>query len=86
MGALGYFPTYSLGNLNAAQLMAAAERQLPGLSGELAAGRYGTLLAWLRANVHRHGKRYPASELIAKATGEPTQARYRIDYLRRKYA
>ncbi|HEY0791563.1 MAG TPA: carboxypeptidase M32 [Chthoniobacterales bacterium] len=86
MGALGYFPTYSLGNLNAAQLMAAAERQLPGLSQELAAGHYGTLLAWLRANVHRHGKRYHASELIARATGEPTQARYRIDYLRQKYA
>jgi len=86
MGALGYFPTYSLGNLNAAQLMAAAERQLPQLSEELTAGHYETLLAWLRVNVHRYGKRFDASELIAKATGEPTQASYRLEYLRRKYA
>jgi carboxypeptidase Taq len=86
LGSLGYFPTYTLGNLNAAQLMVAAEKAVPGLSGQLAQGNYAPLLSWLRENVHRHGRRYLPSELMRKATGESTQARYRIEYLRNKYA
>jgi carboxypeptidase Taq len=86
LGSLGYFPTYTLGNLNAAQLMVAAERNDPGLSSQLAQGNYAPLLTWLRENVHQHGRRYLPAELMRKATGEPTQARYRIEYLRNKYA
>jgi carboxypeptidase Taq len=86
LGSLGYFPTYTLGNLNAAQLMVAAEKTVPGLSGQLAQGNYAPLLNWLRENVHQHGRRYLPSELMRKATGESTQARYRIEYLRNKYA
>ncbi|MBV8900066.1 MAG: carboxypeptidase M32, partial [Verrucomicrobia bacterium] len=86
LGALGYFPTYSLGNLNAAQFMAAAERSIPDLPQQLAGGEYGQLLAWLRRNVHQHGQRFETPHLMVQATGEPTQARYRIDYLRKKYA
>jgi carboxypeptidase Taq len=86
LGSLGYFPTYTLGNLNAAQLMVAAERTVPGLADQLAQGNYAPLLKWLRENVHQHGRRYLPAELMRKATGEPTQARYRIEYLRNKYA
>jgi carboxypeptidase Taq len=85
MGAFGYFPTYTLGNLNAAQLMAAAERSIPDLEKALQEGEYGPLLQWLRTNVHLHGQRFSSSELMKRATGEPTQAKYRIEYLRRKY-
>jgi carboxypeptidase Taq len=85
LGSLGYFPTYTLGNLNAAQLMFAAEKNVPGLSEGLAQGNYGPLLGWLRENVHQHGRRYLPAELMRRATGEPTQARYRIEYLRKKY-
>ena len=85
LGSLGYFPTYTLGNLNAAQLMFAAEKQVPGLSDQLAQGNYAPLLHWLRENVHQHGRRYLPAELMRRATGEPTQARYRIEYLRHKY-
>jgi carboxypeptidase Taq len=85
LGSLGYFPTYTLGNLNAAQLMAAAEKKVPGLSDQLAQGNYAPLLHWLRENVHQHGRRYLPAELMLKATGEPTQAHYRIEYLRNKY-
>ncbi len=85
LGSLGYFPTYTLGNLNAAQLMAAAEKKVPELSDQLAQGNYAPLLHWLRENVHQHGRRYLPAELMLKATGEPTQARYRIEYLRNKY-
>jgi carboxypeptidase Taq len=85
LGSLGYFPTYTLGNLNAAQLMVAAEKKIPGLSDQLGQGKYAPLLHWLRENVHQHGRRYLPAELMLKATGEPTQARYRIEYLRNKY-
>jgi carboxypeptidase Taq len=85
LGSLGYFPTYTLGNLNAAQLMAAAEKKVSGLSAQLAQGNYVPLLHWLRENVHQHGRRYLPAELMRRATGEPTQARYRIEYLRNKY-
>lgn len=85
LGSLGYFPTYTLGNLNAAQLMFAAEKNVPAISEGLAQGSYAPLLHWLRENVHQYGRRYLPAELIRKATGEPTQARYRIEYLRKKY-
>jgi carboxypeptidase Taq len=85
LGSLGYFPTYTLGNLNAAQLMFAAEKQVPGLSDQLAQGHYQPLLDWLRENVHQHGRRYLPAELMRRATGETTQAKYRIEYLRNKY-
>ena len=85
LGSLGYFPTYTLGNLNAAQLMFAAEQTIPGLPDQLAQGNYAPLLRWLRENIHQHGRRYLPAELMRKATGEPTQARYRVEYLRNKY-
>ncbi|MBV9674650.1 MAG: carboxypeptidase M32, partial [Verrucomicrobia bacterium] len=85
IGAIGYFPTYTLGNLNAAQLMAAAELQIPTLAEELQRGNYRSLLEWLRRNIHQHGKRYIPTDLMIRATGEPTRAKYRIDYLRKKY-
>ena len=84
-GSLGYFPTYTLGNLNAAQLMVAAEKRVPGLTDQLAQGDYAPLLSWLRQNVHQHGRRYLPADLMTRATGEPTQARYRVEYLKNKY-
>jgi carboxypeptidase Taq len=71
MGAFGYFPTYALGNLMAAQLYASAERELGPQEEAFATGEVGPLLGWLRENVHRHGTRYPAAELIERATGAP---------------
>jgi carboxypeptidase Taq len=85
MGALGYFPTYSLGNLNAAQLMNFAERHISGLTDSLAKGEYRPLLTWLRTEVHRPGKKFLPNDLMARVTGEPTQAKYRIEYLQQKY-
>jgi carboxypeptidase Taq len=57
IGLIGYFPTYTLGNLNAAQLMRRAMQDHPPLESELARGEYGTLLQWLREKVHRAGSR-----------------------------
>ncbi len=68
-GDLGYFPTYTLGNLYAAQLFAAAQHDLSGLDGDLAAGRFLGLRDWLREKVHRHGRALPAEEIVRRATG-----------------
>jgi len=85
IGLIGYFPTYTLGNLNAAQLMRAATQANPALAGELARGEYAGLLHWLRTNVHSHGSRYLPAELMAAATGEPTLSGPHLDYLRQKF-
>lgn len=85
IGALGYFPTYTLGNLNAAQLMRRAAQDHPALERELAAGNYTTLLKWLREKIHRHGSRHTPTELMPLATGEATQSKYHLDYLRQKF-
>ena len=85
IGLIGYFPTYTLGNLNAAQLMRRAVQQNPTLENELARGEYTNLLKWLRDKVHRHGSRQTPVGLMELATGEPTQSQHHLDYLRKKF-
>lgn len=68
-GLIGYFPTYTLGNVYAAQLFAAAEHAAGPLEDAFAAGDFGTLRGWLGENIHRHGKRYAPPTMIGKATG-----------------
>ena len=85
IGAIGYFPTYTLGNLNAAQLMRRAAAENPGLDGQLARGEYQPLLAWLREKIHRAGSRHTPQELIRLATGKPTGIGDHVEYLRAKF-
>ncbi len=70
-GAWGYFPTYTLGAMTAAQLFEAAGRALPGLGEAIGAGDFAPLLGWLRTNVHQHGSRLSTRELLIRATGRP---------------
>ena len=83
-GLIGYFPTYTLGNLYAAQLWQAAEAALGPLPPQVARGEFAPLLSWLRENVHDHGHRYPAAELIERATGQTLSADPLIDSLKAK--
>lgn len=82
MGGIGYFPTYSLGNINAAQLMHAAA---PQVGDGLKTGDYAALLEWLRENIHRHGRHYLPDELMQRATGEAPNAKYHIEHLKKLY-
>ncbi|HIQ21978.1 MAG TPA: carboxypeptidase M32, partial [Planctomycetes bacterium] len=84
-GAVGYFPTYTLGNLYAAQLFRQAEADLGGLAGPIRRGQFETLRAWLREKVYQHGQRYSAAELVQRATGRPLDHRPLIDHLRSKF-
>ena len=69
MGAFGYFPTYSLGNMISCQLFSAAGRELGDLDAQFRVGDFAPLLEWLRTNVHAHASRYNAKELVERATG-----------------
>jgi carboxypeptidase Taq len=84
MGAIGYFPTYTLGNLYAAQLWDAIGTAIPDLDAQLARGELGGLLGWLRTNVHQHGRRYTAPELCERATGRPLSHEPLLRYLEGK--
>ena len=86
LGSIGYFPTYTLGNLNASQLFARALSDRPALGSELAQGQYRTLLDWLREKIHRQGQRLKPPELMTAATGEPTRAVHHLRYLEGKFA
>jgi carboxypeptidase Taq len=84
-GLFGYFPTYTLGNVIAAQLAERAEAEIGGLAGAFARGDFSGLLGWLRERVYRHGGRFPAARLVEHATGAPPNPGPLVSYLRRKY-
>ncbi len=84
-GIFGYFPTYSLGNINAAHLVAAARRQEPALAEEMDRGEYARLLDWTRTHIHRPGSLHPPDELITRAAGGPATAEALVEHLRSRY-
>lgn len=83
-GLIGYFPTYTLGNLYAAQLMEAARLKLPELGRDFATGDFQPLLAWLRQEIHGFGQCFHPGQLIQKACGKPLDAQPLVNYLRQK--
>lgn len=80
-GLFGYFPTYTLGNLYAAQFWQTIQKDLPGLEDDFAKGDFGRLKQWLNRNIHAHGRRYGAGELCEKVTGRPLESQPLMDYL-----
>lgn len=82
--ALGYFPTYTLGNLYAAQLARQADADLGGLDAQFARGEFTALREWLHKNVHQQGRRYPAAELIRRVCHQPLSSEPLLDYLSAK--
>jgi carboxypeptidase Taq len=85
-GMFGYFPTYTFGNLYAAQLNAAIRKDMPDLDRRVAQGEFAPILEWMRQKVHRHGSLYPPTELIRRITGQGISTGPLLDYLRRKFA
>lgn len=83
-GTIGYFPTYSLGNIYSAQLFNKAIQDIPGLLEGFSEGEFKPFLDWLRQNIHKEGSRYQPEELIKKVTGEGLNSKYLIDYLKAK--
>ena len=83
-GLFGYFPTYSLGNLYAAQFYEQADQDLGGLAEQFARGEFDALKQWLRKNIHTHGQCYTPAELVQRATGQPLTHAPLIRHLRGK--
>jgi len=84
-GLIGYFPTYSLGNFLSVQYWDKARRDVPSIPNDIARGEFGSLLGWLRENIHQHGRKYWPAELTQRVTGEPIQVGPFLRYLKEKY-
>jgi carboxypeptidase Taq len=84
-GMIGYFSTYSLGNLISAQLWEKISQEIPDLDEHIRHGKFEILLGWLRENVHRHGAKFEPQELMLKVTGSKIDPAAYIRYLRKKF-
>lgn len=84
-GLIGYFPTYTLGNLYAAQFFTKAEQELGSLEEQFARGEFAPLLRWTREKIHHQGSRYWPRDLLKAVTDQDINPEYLIEYLTRKY-
>ena len=85
MGAFGYFPTYSLGAMCAAQVFAAARDQLGDVEGQIERGEFGSLITWLRENIHSKASSGTTDEILTAATGTGLRADAFKAHLRKRY-
>ncbi len=84
-GLIGYFPTYTLGNLYAAQFFTKAKEDLPDLYEQFERGCFDHLRDWLRTHIHQQGQRYRAAKLCEKVTGRPLSHKPLMDYMNAKF-
>jgi carboxypeptidase Taq len=84
-GGIGYFPTYTLGNILSVQFFEAACKAHPAIPAEIGQGKFSTLFEWLRKNVHQFGRKMTPTELVTRATGSPLTTRPYIAYLKKKF-
>lgn len=85
MGIFGYFPTYSLGNLNAAHLASAAKTQDAAVAAAFASADYAPLLAWMRKHLHEAGSLHLPDDLVTGAAGTPVTSEALVSHLRQRY-
>ncbi len=84
-GYFGYFPTYSLGNLLAAQFYSQAVAELPGIPAQIEGGEYSPLLDWMRDKIYKTGGKYTPADLVERVTGGPIRTAPFLDYIQAKY-
>lgn len=84
-GQFGYFPSYALGNLIAAQLFDTMQDEIDTLEKDISNGEFAKILDWLRENIHTKGRKHLAPELTKKLTGEKLKPKYHIDYIKDKF-
>ena len=85
LGDFGYFPTYALGNLIAAQFFSTFAKKHPDWEERVGLGELGFIRDWLKSEVHIHGRRYNSEELVKKVTKKPLDPKYYCSYLKQKY-
>lgn len=84
-GSFGYFPSYALGNMYAAQIANTIRKEMPQFDGFVAEGNFQPIKEWLTEKIYRHGKSLRPAEIIKKVTGEDLNPDYLADYLEQKY-
>ncbi len=84
-GAFGYFPTYTMGAMTAAQLRVSLDQVMPDLDAKVEAGDFQPIVAWLKANVHSLASSLSADEILTKATGRPLDVTAYRRHLERRY-
>jgi carboxypeptidase Taq len=84
-GMIGYFPTYTLGNLASVQLWDKLVEENPNVYDEIAKGQFETILGWMRENVHQYGRKYEPQEIMLRATGNKITPEPYMAYLKEKY-
>lgn len=85
LGTIGYFPTYALGNLMSVQIFNVAQDALPHFEAQICSGKFRPLRAWLQENIHQHGRKLQAPDLLKRVTGESLAAEPWLAYIRAKY-
>jgi carboxypeptidase Taq len=85
VGSFGYFPSYGLGAVMAAQMFDAMRASVPDVEAQISRGEFGSVMGWLRENVHRQGARVSAQDLLKNATGRSLSAAAALRYLEGKY-
>ena len=87
VGAVGYFPSYTLGAMIAAQLFETLEREMPDVRDKIRKGEFQPIREWLQRKVHNVGSLYPSpDELLIHTTGKPMDPTIFVNYLKNKYA
>ncbi|HEY1016763.1 MAG TPA: carboxypeptidase M32, partial [Herpetosiphonaceae bacterium] len=85
-GMIGYFPTYTFGNVLSVQFFEAAVAAHPEINDEIGRGEFGTLYRWLQENIYQHGRKFKPNELVTRVTGRPMEAAPYVRYLKQKFA
>ena len=85
-GAIGYFPTYTLGNLYSVQFFNAFERAHPNWKEQVSKGSLDFIRDWLKENIHKFGRQYTPQEICQKVTGNPLSEEAYVNYLKKKYS
>ena len=86
IGAIGYFATYTIGNLLSVQLFDCARKEITDLESDISKGNFDGLLYWLRENIHCHGSKFTPGELVKRVTGDSMDSRPYLNYLHNKYS
>lgn len=85
MGSIGYFPTYSMGNILSYQIWNSLQKDIPNTDELMAKGEFEPILSWLQKKIYSQGRKFTPKQLIINATGEPMNAKYYLDGLGAKY-
>jgi len=86
IGAIGYFATYTIGNLLSVQLFDCVQTDIIDLEADISKGNFDSLLHWLRENIYCHGSKFTPVELVERVTGDSMDSRPYLNYLQNKYS